>query len=301
MVEQGLTVVDIQPIDYDGDVYNLHIEDNHNYFANGINVSNCHKFKAAELTTIMETCRNASFRIGLTGTLDGKNLNELTVRGLFGDIHKIVTAKELIDAGWAADLEIHSILFEHSEADRTHCKKMEYAQEVAYLTTMDKRNIMIAKIASVQTKNTLILFRFKDHGKRLIEEINQRVDTNSRKVYYIDGGTPVVERERIRLEVESEQGAILVASQGVFSEGISIKNLHVMILASPMKDRIRLLQSVGRILRLNANKNGCTFIDIGDDLKKGKKINHSLRHFTERIEHYNSEKFNYTIRRMKLD
>jgi Rad3-related DNA helicase len=34
----------IKKIDYNGDVYNLHIKDNHNYFANNQCVSNCHEF-----------------------------------------------------------------------------------------------------------------------------------------------------------------------------------------------------------------------------------------------------------------
>lgn len=34
----------IKKIDYKGDVYNLHIKDNHNYFANNHCVSNCHEF-----------------------------------------------------------------------------------------------------------------------------------------------------------------------------------------------------------------------------------------------------------------
>lgn len=34
----------IKKIDYNEDVYNLHIEDNHNYFANNHCVSNCHEF-----------------------------------------------------------------------------------------------------------------------------------------------------------------------------------------------------------------------------------------------------------------
>jgi len=34
----------IKKIDYNEDVYNLHVEDNHNYFANNHCVSNCHTF-----------------------------------------------------------------------------------------------------------------------------------------------------------------------------------------------------------------------------------------------------------------
>ena len=39
-----MKIKSIKKIDYKEDVYNLHIEDNHNYFANNHCVSNCHEF-----------------------------------------------------------------------------------------------------------------------------------------------------------------------------------------------------------------------------------------------------------------
>lgn len=39
-----MKIKSIKKIDYKDDVYNLHIEDNHNYFANNHCVSNCHEF-----------------------------------------------------------------------------------------------------------------------------------------------------------------------------------------------------------------------------------------------------------------
>lgn len=65
-------IVSIEEIEYEGDVYNLHIQDNHNYFANGINVANCHGYKSASLIKIMEKLSNARYRIGTTGSLDNK-------------------------------------------------------------------------------------------------------------------------------------------------------------------------------------------------------------------------------------
>lgn len=40
-----MKIKSIKKINYNVDVYNLHIKDNHNYFANNINVSNCHQFE----------------------------------------------------------------------------------------------------------------------------------------------------------------------------------------------------------------------------------------------------------------
>ena len=59
--------------------------------------------------------------------------------------------------------------------------------------------------------------------------------------------------------------AIIVASYGTFSTGINIVNLYNIILASPLKSRIKNLQSIGRALRLNGKDKVATLFDISDD------------------------------------
>ena len=45
--------------------YNLEVEDNHNYFANSVLVSNCHHLRADSYITVMKACKKAFFRGGL--------------------------------------------------------------------------------------------------------------------------------------------------------------------------------------------------------------------------------------------
>ena len=46
-----------------------------------------HNFKAKSLTSILEKCCNAKYRIGTTGTLDGTQTHQLVLEGLFGPVH----------------------------------------------------------------------------------------------------------------------------------------------------------------------------------------------------------------------
>jgi superfamily II DNA or RNA helicase len=103
------------------------------------------------------------------------------------------------------------------------------------------------------------------------------------------------QREEIREITERESNAIIVASYGVFSTGISIKNLHNVIFASPSKSRIRNLQSIGRVLRKGKNKDKAVLYDISDDCTYNNRKNYTLNHFIERIKLYNEEQFNYEI------
>ena len=107
-------------------------------------------------------------------------------------------------------------------------------------------------------------------------------------------------REEVRTVVEQEKDAIIIASYGVFSTGISIKSINNVIFASPSKSRIRNLQSIGRGLRISETKTKCTLYDISDDFKWKTWINHTLKHMQERFKIYSSEKFKIKLYSVKL-
>ena len=92
-----------------------------------------------------------------------------------------------------------------------------------------------------------------------------------------------------------------MASYGVFSTGINIRNLHNIVFASPSKSRIRNLQSIGRGLRLSENKKETILYDITDDLCWRNRKNFAYQHFEERIKIYNEERFPYKIYNISLE
>ena len=87
---------------------------------------------------------------------------------------------------------------------------------------------------------------------------------------------------------------------GTFSTGINIKRLHNIVFASPSKSRIRNLQSIGRGLRKTDDKDSVTLYDIADDLSWKKNLNYTLNHFSERINIYSKENFNYEIHSVRI-
>ena len=55
-----------------------------------------HLFKAVSLTKILTKLEKCPYRIGLTGTLDGTQTHRLVLEGLFGQVKKIISTKELM-------------------------------------------------------------------------------------------------------------------------------------------------------------------------------------------------------------
>ena len=254
-----------------------------------------HFFKAKSLTGIMTKLHQCKYRFGLTGTLDGTQTHQLVLEGLFGPVDTVVTTKELIDKKTLANLKIKCILLKHPNIR----ERMTYAEELQYLVGNEKRNNFINDLLLHLNGNTLCLFQLVEkHGKILHKEMSSLV--KDRKVFFVYGGVDSLERERIREIVENEKDAIIIASFGTFSTGINIRNLHNIVFASPSKSKIRVLQSIGRGLRRSSTKMGILIFDIADDISYKERRNFTLSHFTERINIYNEQQFNYEISKVNL-
>lgn len=260
-----------------------------------------HQFKAISLTKIMTNLVNTKYRIGLTGTLDGTKTHKLVLEGLFGPVRKVTSTKELIDKGQLSEFEIKCLVLKHDDDICKLMKDKKYPEELEYLIFNSARNKFIRNLALSLKGNSLILYQFVDkHGQILYNMISEAEKIGNRKVFFIHGGVDTDDREEIRKITEKENDAIIVASYGTFSTGINIRNLHNVIFASPSKSRIRNLQSIGRGLRVSETKQRAILYDIADDLRTGKHVNFTLRHFMERVKIYNDERFSYKIYKIAL-
>ena len=259
-----------------------------------------HQFKAKSLTSIMEKCVNAEYRIGTTGTLDGTQTHQLVLEGLFGPVYKVTTTKELMDRKNLAQMDITVLLLKYEDEYCKVVSKNTYQEELDFIVKYHPRNNFISNLALDQKGNTLILFQYVDkHGKPLHDLLTKKI-AKGRKLFYVSGETKVDAREKIRSITEKENDAIIVASIGTFSTGINIKRLHNLIFASPSKSQIRVLQSIGRGLRVSGDGINTKVYDISDDLHWKNKKNYTLNHAAERIKIYAKERFKYKLYEVKI-
>lgn len=265
-----------------------------------------HEHKATCLVQILSSLTNCKYRFGTTGTLDGNPLNEATIEGLFGPRYKAVTTKELMDQGYVSKLKIKCIVLKYPEdiCKEVKRKKEEikrttvptkraakyYSSEIDTILSNERRMNYIKNLILKLKGNKLVFFRYIDHGNKLVEVLSEASPDN---IFYIDGG--VKDREKIRKAIEEEENAILVASLGTTSTGISIKKLHHMVATTPQKSKTKVPQSIGRMLRLHDQKEMAYLWDIVDDLSYKSHKNYALEHFEERVKMYDQEKFDYDI------
>ena len=260
----------------------------------------CHLFKANSLNKIMDKMTNCKYRFGTTGTLDGTKTHKLVLSGMFGDVKQVTTTKALIDSKTLADFRINSIVLKYKPEDCKYIKTLKYSDEVEWIVTNPRRMAFIKDLTLTLKGNTLVLYNFVEkHGIPMHKMIEDAAE-EGRKVFFVSGNVKADVREEIRHTTELESNAIIVASYGTFSTGINIRNLHNVVFTSPSKSRIRNLQSIGRGLRKGNGKTSAVLYDITDDLRYKTYMNFAIRHFYERINIYNEEKFEFKINEVNL-
>jgi len=267
---------------------------------------------------ISESCINADWRLGATGTTDDWPVHHMVMEGLVGPIYRITKTQKLIEQKILSPLKIFAYIFKYpSEVCQATGRMMlsqgdnrkAYQLEVEMIYSHTQRNFAVCKIASLLKQNTLVLFTRIKHGQMLYQKICE-LTKGVNKVFYVDGSTSAQEREDVRAQMERDSNCICIASVQVFGVGINIKNIHNIISAAGSKSKIRVLQAIGRGLRIHEDKKRLTVIDIVDDLSFTQKNevtgrsktfkNFSLLHHAARLNYYKKEGFPFEEKRIEL-
>lgn len=243
----------------------------------------------------------APIKIGCSGTLPRDKFNRWKILGLFS---KIVCTEEITDLqkrGFISKLKITSVQITDSavEADRDMLFNLNTTRkyrpdefgysEIAFDDANKAEHEYFAKhykdlykpvfeyVKSLNS-NTLILFDRIEIGQNLFEYAKQLYQDKS--VYYIDGSVDVNVRESIRTEFEKTDGNLLFAQSATFATGINIRRLTNLIFLTGSKSFSRVLQSIGRTLRLHDSKTEAHLIDVSW------KFKYSDKHYRERLKIY---------------
>ena len=263
-------------------------------------VDETHKIKKGKATSKIVQKILTPNKFGFTGTLPDEE-NQVDTWSIIGKIGPVFYEKgsaELRDEGFLTNVEtsvlsidyIHEpfVDFEALEVDWSTTR--DYVAELDFIYGHPYRNKVIKSLCENFDDNILLLVNHIRHGEKMQEILE---GLTGRTIYFVQGSVEVDKREEIKAIMEKETGVICIAMAAIFSTGINIKNIHMIILASPGKAFIRLVQSIGRGLRKHKTKKKLILIDIADKLKYG------LEHLEKRLEIYQREKIAFKITSLK--
>ena len=257
-------------------------------------VDEVHKIrKGNEVNKIIKLIKTP-IRFGFTGTMPESFMDQWNIIGKIGPIIYEKHSHELRLENYVSNVQVQILKLKYSEdpfKDTTISSANLYREEQRFLMRSQFRNNVIGKLSCKLTNNTLILIDYIEHGETLYKTIKQLCP--DKQIYFIRGEVEVTEREKIRALIENRTDVVVVAISKIFSTGINIKNLHFIVFACGGKAKIKIVQSIGRGLRLHKDKDKLIIFDIADEFK------YSTAHMEKRINLYEKEKIQYSIKEIQ--
>ena len=249
-------------------------------------VDEAHKCASStELAKLIKTLP-AKVRFGFTGSFPEPLAQQWAIKSLLGPVIYKKKSVELREQGYISEVRVAAIRLTYKNVPHFQKPSMMnptagYEDEIQYLHTNEFRNSIIAKLISKVSNNTLVLVDRIIHGEHLLQYLESQFP--DKYFCFIQGSVSVEDRETLRLLMEERKDIVAIAISKIFSTGLNIKNLHNIIFAAIGKSPIKVIQSIGRSLRLHKDKKEATIFDISDNLYYGNK------HLNERLELYKKE------------
>lgn len=244
-------------------------------------VDEAHRTKGTVLRDMLTNYfSHVPIRWAMTGTLPEDDIGKFALLLSVGPVSSTLKASTLQEKGILANLDIEVWqLNDFSESVSTN-----YQAELKWLTTNQKRLKYLADNISTlaeENGNTLILIDRIETGEILSQLIPGSV--------FLDGSIKSSKRKDEYKSIQFEDGKVLIATFGIASTGISISRLFNLVLFEPGKSFVRVIQSIGRGLRVAEDKTHVKVIDVASTCK------YSKRHLTKRKQFYKEAGYPYKV------
>ncbi len=235
-------------------------------------VDECHRVPARVFSDAVQyfDCR---YMLGLSATpfrRDG--LTDVMHFYLGGTVHTIET-KTLQEKNWImkASLEVIHTGFNYSRIRKRQeiiCNdSIDHSKIISSLIKDEERNELIIEIVIRQTKKdkgiALVISDRKEHCQLLHYQLmGRKIPT-----LIITGDTKTVVRKHLTEELNKKNTKVkvLVATGQLIGEGFDMKSLSSIFLTTPIKYEKRVIQYVGRILRVHKGKKNAVIYDYVDN------------------------------------
>jgi superfamily II DNA or RNA helicase len=241
-------------------------------------VDETHQAKADVLKDLLTSVfANVPIRWGLTGTIPKSDWESASLRSSLGEVINKLSAKELQDQGVLANCHVNIVQTQETAV------YANYQNEMTFLLEDKKRLDYVSKMVKdiSKTGNTLVLTNRIKNGEALQDLIPESE--------FVQGSMAVTDRKDAYNEINEGTNTITIATYGVAAVGINIPRIFNLVLLEPGKSFVRVIQSIGRGVRMAEDKD---FVQIWDVTSRCK---FSKRHLTERKKYYKEASYPFTI------
>ncbi len=237
-----------------------------------VHLDECHRAAAKTWWPVINSIP-AYWRFGYSATpFKSDPITELKLVGATGEIFYSFPAEEAIEEGWLAKPFVVTVdsrfpIFEDEDSRYIDSYREGIVEHV-------KRNRLIAEIAKSTSVKwgvpTLILVQWIEHGrniKRALREIDVRAE-------FISGDASTTQRLAV-LDALRDGRITCAISTTIFDEGVNVPEIGALILAGGGKAPHKVIQRIGRGLRVVEGKDYLAVFDFWDSHSEKYLIKHS--------------------------
>jgi superfamily II DNA or RNA helicase len=259
-------------------------------------IDEVHKLrKDNKINKLIKTIRTPH-KFGFTGTMPEQLLDQWNILGQIGRVLYERNSYQLREQQYVAKAKVQVIKIVYNEKPPTYPAdrfdpSARFRREQQFIAKNTFRNNILGKLSQGFDNNSLIMVDYIEHGEELYGVL--RSQCKNKQVFFIRGEVAVEERDKVKKLMENTSDVVCIAISKIFSTGINIKNLHYIVFAGGGKAKVKIIQSIGRGLRLHKDKKGVIIIDIADMLHYGSQ------HYTKRLSLYKGEKIDYGIKKIE--
>jgi len=241
-------------------------------------IDECHHIPANTFSKLVDASY-ARYKIGLSGTVQRKDGKHVIMPDYFGHT-KFTPPKENY---MEPTIEVIQTKIRFMDG-----AKIPWANRINDLVRQEEYGKLICFLAAAYRKQGHKVLLLSDRVyflKRVKETLGEHCEL-------ITGEVPLAEREKKIERVQSGKVDILLGTQSIFSEGISVNPLSCLILATPVSNTPLLTQLVGRVIREYPGKIDPVVVDIN---LKGKTAEKQAK---LRLGHYLQQGYNVLFKDM---
>ncbi|AEO93482.1 gp223 [Bacillus phage G] len=249
-------------------VYDIGVEDNHNFFAENTLVHNCHHLPSNTMNEIARKAENAYYRIGVSATPWRDAGDDILIEAILSKrkTENSINASKLIDLGFLVPCSIYFVPMKQVFPGKSY--HSVYKKAVVENDSRNKAAVKIAhKMLTTKQMTTLILIQQVKHGEILQKMLFDLIPEESftvtvknpkngkeqlvrvRNIEFLSGQDDAIRRKAVIQAAKEKKVKVLIGST-IADEGLDIPSLDCLILLGGGKSSTRAFQRIGRVLRL---------------------------------------------------
>lgn len=256
---------------------------------NAIIVDECHHCISDVFQKVVKACKNREYIIGLTGTVPTDKQGKLELYQTVGSPIVKISNEELIEKEVSTEpiCRITTVFCVELEDIPKHSYQTAYELGISLNKARNREIIEIVKEErKLHDSQILVLVEHLQHGEEIYRFLLEEDMKNKLGVIEFIHGSSKKEDRSSTLKLFSEGVVNIIVATSILDEGVDISNIDAIIYARGGKSPRKLLQSIGRGLRLKKGKKSISLYDFLDSSSE-----YLLEHSRQRIKTMKNEKF----------